>query len=232
MKIAVIDDVQKDRQCIIDHIKKYQLEHELNFDIIEYQNGEDLLEDISKQDIKIIMLDIYMPTSGIDIAKKIRELGYQVAIIFITTSTEHYPQSYEIGSHHYLIKPITYNQISSALNRCQKYLLKTRKYFSINQEHHIYIHDIYYLEVFHNTTTLYTKQGKYKINNPLNKILDLINDEHFIRIHKSYAVHLKHVQQIKDNQIELSNGTILNIGRKYMKDFKTQYWRYLSTQEA
>lgn len=130
------------------------------------------------------------------------------------------------------MKPISYEQIENALNRCQNYLKNAKKYILISSDKKIYIQDIYYLEVLHNTTTLYTCHQDYKVNYPLNKILDDIHDSHFTRIHKSFAVHLKYVKYIKDNQVILMNGICLNIGRKYIRILKENYWTYLTSREG
>lgn len=230
MKIAIVDDFEKDRQDIIQYLIKYQKHKQLQFDILEYDNGEDLLDNLKKTDIQIVFLDIYMPISGIDIAKEIRKWKYDCAIIFITTSTEHYPESYDIFSHHYIVKPVDYHHIVTALERCQNYLTEANRYIQTSTHQKIYLHDIQYIEVIHNTTILHA-QKEYKLNLPLSKLLESINDYHIARIHKSFAVSFQYIKYLKGYHLELLDGTILNVGRTYFKEFKDSYIAYLTNKE-
>ncbi|WP_049945606.1 LytR/AlgR family response regulator transcription factor [Candidatus Stoquefichus massiliensis] len=226
MVLAVVDDQQEDRKDIVSQVKQYQVEHQLDFEIIEYDNGSDFMNDIHVKSFQIVLLDIYMPLSGIDIAKKLRNENIDCAIIFITVSTEHYPDSYNIGCHHYLVKPIQYDQLCIALDRCKDYLMQSFRYITLPSMEKVYVHDIQYIEVLHNMTTLHALK-EYPIYITLNKLLELINDKHIIRIHKSYAIHLKFIQAFKGQTIELKNGTQLTIGRTYAKKFKETYLHYL-----
>lgn len=226
MVLAVVDDQQKDRKDIVTLVKQYQIVHKLDFEISEYDDGYAFLDDIHKKEIHIVLLDIYMSLSGIDIAQKLRNENIDCAIIFITVSTEHYPDSYDIGCHHYLVKPIEYNQLCIALDRCQQYLMKSLRYITLPSLEKVYIHDIQYIEVLHNVTTLHALK-EYSVYMTLNKLLEMIDDVHVIRIHKSYAIHLKYIYSFKGKTIQLKDGTQLSIGRTYEKEFKDTYLKYL-----
>lgn len=129
------------------------------------------------------------------------------------------------------MKLVSYEQIENTLSRYQNYLRNARKYILISSGKKIYIQDIYYLEVLRDTTTLYTCHQDYKANYPLSRILDDIHGPHFTGIHKSFAIHLKYVKYTKDNQVILMNSICLNIGRKYIRILKENYWTYLTSRE-
>lgn len=65
MNIAVVDDKSKDREEVIQYIMKYKKLNHLDFHILEYKSGTDLLKDIDNKNIEIVFLDIYMDVLGI-----------------------------------------------------------------------------------------------------------------------------------------------------------------------
>ena len=124
MKIAICDDEQPVLNQLHKFINKYALDNLFDYTILEFNKSERLLEAASQDpDIKILFLDIYMsPLSGMDLADILRANGNDCAIIFVTVSTEHYARSYEINAVHYLVKPVTYDRVKMALDRCEQVL--------------------------------------------------------------------------------------------------------------
>lgn len=50
--------------------------------------------------------------------------------------------------------------------------------------------------------------------------------ENFVNPHKSYIVNLKFIVKISASKIELKNGLIINIGRKYVDETMQKYMAY------
>ena len=48
----------------------------------------------------------------------------------------------------------------------------------------------------------------------------------FVNPHKSYIVNLKFIVKISASKIELKNGLIINIGRKYVDETMQKYMAY------
>ena len=48
----------------------------------------------------------------------------------------------------------------------------------------------------------------------------------FVNPHKSYIVNLKFIVKISASKIELKNGLIINIGRKYVDETMRKYMAY------
>ena len=63
-------------------------------------------------------------------------------------------------------------------------------------------------------------KGIMVVSLPLSDILTTLNSNHFVRIHRSYAVNLKYVDSITGNSLVLSDkeNTRLLIGREYRKN--------------
>ena len=83
MIIAICDDEQLFREELKNILIEYKRERRLHIDIVEFNNGNDLLEYQSHLDV--IFLDYQMPgINGLDVAKKLRHQHNLCAIIFVT----------------------------------------------------------------------------------------------------------------------------------------------------
>ena len=77
-------------------------------DILEYESGEIFLEAARKAPFTAAFLDIYMDgMTGMEAAKKLRKTDTDCLLVFITTSTDHALEGFQVRALHYLVKPFT-----------------------------------------------------------------------------------------------------------------------------
>lgn len=84
-------------------------------------NGKEAIDLFHKKNPDIVFLDIEMPfLSGLDVAKKIREVNKSVPIVIITayTNTEYFLKAVELHLTTYLLKPCTLKHFQVALKKC------------------------------------------------------------------------------------------------------------------
>lgn len=234
MKIAICEDNLSDSRLLSGFLMKYQAAQSLSFAICHFRDGDSMIAAAqSDHDIQIIFMDILMsPTSGLDTARAIRSAGNGCHIIFTTESTDYYPESYEIHAQHYLVKPLTYERVCQALDRCRNSLLEAARCikFTYNRvDFQVRVNDIRYIEVFKNTSYIHTDR-EYPVMASLDFLLERLNDSRFIRCHKSYAVNLSHIKKYENRQVILDDGSTIPISRSNATDFKESYGRFLTTQ--
>ena len=81
INVTIVDNDIEAIQTISSYLIKYQNEEGVSFCISSFLNEIDFLE--SAMDYDILFLDINMPyKNGIDVAKEIRERGYQGIICY------------------------------------------------------------------------------------------------------------------------------------------------------
>lgn len=68
-------------------------------------------ENIGK--IDFLFLDILMPISGIDVARKLRD--YTDFLIFTTAYPDYALDAFSVGADHYLVKPFDFSTIQSSI---------------------------------------------------------------------------------------------------------------------
>lgn len=158
---------------------------------------------IESGDIDLLFLDIKMPDiTGIDFFKS---LSRKPEVIFTTAYSEFAIDGFELQAIDYLLKPVSFEKFLAACNRVKEYLelknnktIKDKDYFFINASHKlhkVFYDDILYLEGFKDYTKIHLSSATTPlvILHNLKYFEDLLNQEEFIRIHRSYIVSIRKV---------------------------------------
>lgn len=165
----------------------------------------------------ILLLDIQMPgMDGITLARRLRQRGGQLAIIFITAFSDHMDQGYDVGALHYLLKPVNEQKLTRTLDRALEALARRRRtvVFELNGAlEQIPADEILYLEALSHTVMLYTSQKSYALRQPMRQ-LEADLGEGFFRCHRSYLVSLRYIRRITRDTVLLENGQSLPLSRK------------------
>lgn len=86
-------------------------------------NKEDLIKLLEKNDVALILMDIYLPKeNGIQILKHIRERGIITEVIMMTAAdnTEEIKTAFAYGAIDYLIKPFEFERFKKAIEKYNK----------------------------------------------------------------------------------------------------------------
>ncbi len=165
----------------------------------------------------MLLLDIQMPgMDGIALARRLRQRGGQLAIIFITAFSDHMDQGYEVGALHYLLKPVNAPKLNATLDRALEALARRRRTVVLEIDgalEQIPVDEILYLEALSHTVMLYTTRKNYVIRQPIGH-LEAYLGEGFFRCHRSYLVGLRYIRRITRDTIWLENGQTLPLSRK------------------
>lgn len=84
----------------------------------QFSYPEDALEYVEGHTVDLAILDVRMPgMSGIDLAKKLRELRPEILIVFISAYDEYIRDSNLIGGDYYIVKPYKRETIEMMVQR-------------------------------------------------------------------------------------------------------------------
>lgn len=232
MKIAICDDDKTVLKQLHNFALQYALWHALDYTVLEFDQSDQLLKAAREQpDIQILFLDIYMsPLSGMDLAETLRAEGNECAIIFVTVSTDHYAQSYEVNAEHYLVKPITYERVEAALSRCEALLASAAKaasFFSGGREFKVPYRQIRFAEVFRNQTIVHA-DSDLSLRCTLETVASQLLDPRFVRTHRSFLLNMDYVASRTGNDIVLTTGEKVPLSRTCEKKYEDAYGRYLT----
>ena len=233
INIYLCDDDAKFLEQLREHIIEVANENELNIHVKCYNSGKNLIFNIEDAEADIIYLDIEMDeVNGIETGLKLRSLGCTAQIIYLTVNKNYVFDSFEVQPLNYLIKEnintmqfekVFLKAIELAQSKEKKYL-----YFKKNAKmYKLILDEIIYFEVIKRKIIVHYRDEEFEYYNSLDKLIEEINDRNFVRIHRSYVVHLKFVKYIEKDVLVFINNESLKIGRKYLSEVKGKFKDYL-----
>jgi two-component system, LytTR family, response regulator len=222
----IIEDNEIDRLTIIAFVKSNPI-----FNIIgAFETPEDALDALNSNKIDVLFLDIEMPKmTGLDVRKKTMEVP---VCIFISSYPEHAIESFELDTLDFIVKPLKIDRFNITVSKITDYLEmknKAQLYESTIKEEEIYIKegytetkinikDILYLEALKDYTKVVTALKKHCVLMNLGNMVKEIHFIDFVRIHKSFAVNRNYIQKKLSQELILTNGVAIPIGRKYKEN--------------
>ena len=182
---------------------------------------------LSKNDIDLIFLDLNMPKlKGFQFLKT---LTSPPKVIVTTAYSEFAIDGYELNVVDYLLKPFSFERFLSAVNKVtaantkgirkenNEAIKAEEKYIFLKQNNshvQVAIDDILFIEASGNYTKIITNDETISIREKLSDTIQLLSDNDFIQIHKSFAVSKKHMARVEGNRIYIGDH-IVPIGKLY-----------------
>lgn len=135
---VIVDDNQQSNESL-----QRMLESTGNIRVIEGLScGEKVLEKVRKTKPDLLLLDTQISeTSGIEVAKKVKEDMKDINIIFVTASKEHAIKAFDLGAADYILKPFNEERIQQTIDRISgqiknkvppdSYMIRSFKYINI-----------------------------------------------------------------------------------------------------
>lgn len=234
MRIAVCDDSGLDRELIVSLLHLYFVNRPISNEIIQYERGIDLLHDFEDgMWFDIVFLDIYMnDLLGIDVAHRLRALGYRSQIIFLTATADFAVDSYEVEAVGYLLKPHSFEKISRVMDRATREMtMNTYQIKSYSKIIRVAYHEILYVESMNSKCIMHCCNGQsYAIYKRLTAIEHELNDKRFLRCHQSYLVNMDYIRQV-DNQFTLVTGDTVLIRQRDLKAIRQTVLDYMEKMQ-
>ncbi|MGH1388032.1 LytR/AlgR family response regulator transcription factor [Kordia sp.] len=237
----IIDDEFLARKLLIDYIGKLPQVHLLE----SFDNALNALDYVHRNSVDLIFCDIQMPDlTGIDFIKSLQK---KPVIIFTTAYSEFALQGYELDVVEYLLKPFSLPRFIKAINkateiiRLKRLAHKEDKKEKVSTEttltkenigfmliksdrkiHKVFYDEILFIEGALEYVNFYTKTKRVLGLYSLKELEDLLPTSNFMRVHKSYIVALKKVNEIDGNQAIIQKHKI-PIGKRHKNEFLKRF---------
>jgi DNA-binding LytR/AlgR family response regulator len=194
-----------------------------------FTKAKEALQFLSEVDVDILFLDIQMPDiNGIELSQSLR---YQPKIIFTTAYDQYAVEGFNLDAVDYLLKPFSFDRFVKAVNKAVKLIDLEQNSLSKENEaqeakndfivikadyklHKIKYDDIDYIEGLKAYVSFFVNGRRYVTLESLKRLEDLLPDDKFLRIHKSYIVPFGKVKALEGNMLEVENKKI-PIGKSY-----------------
>ena len=230
LNIAIVEDDKASVALLQNHIHRYsQLNAEI-FTFTCFENGLDFLEGYTTK-FDIVFMDSNMPVfNGMQAAKRLRELGSEVPLIFITNMAQYALKSYEVNALDFILKPIQYADFQLKLkktlqliqkNQDKMVMIKVRDTMKV-----LSVRDICYIEVRNHSLYYHTVEQVYETSGQLKAVEEDPKMKGFAKCSNYCLVNLRHVSEISNASITV-NGTELPLSRRRKTDFMKQLTEYI-----
>lgn len=171
-----------------------------------YHNAITAMKDLREEPVQLLFLDIQMPElSGIELAKI---LPKYTKIIFTTAFSQYAIEGYKVNAIDYLLKPISYQDFVSSTNKVLEYYESLSRQETYARDRFMYVKseyklvrimldDILYVEGLKDYIRIFLKSGERIMSLlSMKKLEETLPQPEFLRIHRSYIVHMTEVRSI------------------------------------
>jgi DNA-binding LytR/AlgR family response regulator len=208
MKCLVVDDEAGAAEGIADYISKLDF---LKMTDICYSTL-DAAEILKHKEIDLMFLDINMPyLSGIDFLESM----HTTPLTILTTAYGEYAlDGFRLNTTDYLLKPVSFQRFFQAAKKAYDLFCSRISLYNIGSgiDPDIYIRqgdlfirilwrDILYIESLQNYVKIYITDKMYLIHQTLVSLENILPEDTFFRIHKSYLINITHIDSICGGRI-------------------------------
>ena len=178
----------------------------------------------NKVSVDLIFLDINMPKiSGFDLLKTMMN---PPKVIVTSAHQEFALEGYELNISDYLLKPFSLERFMKAVNKAinakkviEPIPLNEPAKFSFflkgdKKMHQVHADEILYIEAFGNYSKVYFENEMIVSHEKISSFEELLPDDNFLRIHKSFIVATSKIKLIEGNRI-LIGAHQVPIGQTY-----------------
>jgi two-component system LytT family response regulator len=216
--------------------------------IFEARTGHEAVSLILGERPDVVFLDVQMPEmNGFDV---VRQVGATAMpdVVFVTAHDQFAIQAFEINALDYLLKPVSEERFAEALQRTRSHrrrrgddsdrivsLLQTLAsppktltriaVRSAGKTRFVDLEDVLWIQAAENYVQLHTANSRHLVHATMHSMLERLDPEVFVRIHRSVIVNVRHIKQIEtvgqgDYMLTLDNGFCIQSSRTYSEIIK------------
>ena len=227
IKALVVEDEQKSRDLLDKMVQRYLSEKVSIIDSVD--SVDKAIASIDKNNPDLVFLDLKLNgQDGLDLLYHFKDNSFEV---IITTAHDEYAiEAVRANALDYIMKPINMVDLVSSIKRYEAKCL-TNNLTSSNSPSNNYdqkkvafpskngfiledVNNIVYCEARGNYSAIYLNNKKeFLISKTLKKVVEMIKNPAFFRIHKSYYLNMNFVVSYNrsENLAELNNGKFLPV---------------------
>ncbi len=240
LQTIIIDDEPDSISLLQIQLDRYCPEVEV---IATYTSSVKASQDLPRLLPDLLFLDIEMPViSGFQLLSNMP--GINCSVIFITAYNQHALKAFRFNAIDYLLKPIDINELMEAVTKAEKKTTPNPLQLSLLQRQmrgeiatkiaipgqagvsFIEMNNIIYVEAMNNYSKLFlTNKETFTISKTLKDVQGVLEESHFLRVHRQYIINLNRVTQFNRNEsiLILDNGAHLPIARNQKERLVEKY---------
>ncbi len=173
---------------------------------------------LEEHSIDLLFLDVEMPEmSGLDF---LRSLQHPPAVILVSAREQYAVEAFDLAVSDYLVKPVTLTRLLKAVHRVQASLNNpgapmqespdTQALFVKvgTQLKKVSTADVLWIEATGDYVTIHTERENYVAHATMKGIENKLPSADFVRVHRSYIIHLSKINAIEGNLVVIGTDLI------------------------
>ena len=223
--VIIVDDEYLARKLLQDYVSKVE---SLQL-VATCSNAFEAMEALANNPVDIMLLDIQMPDlTGMELVKGLEK---KPAVIFTTAYSEYAVDAFNLAVVDYLLKPFDFPRffqaVCKAIGNVQPKAEETTKqaadisksndFITVKADYKLYkinYDDLLFIEGQHEYVTFHTTQRRITALFALKDLEEMLPKDRFIRVHKSYIVSFKHIQDLDKSDVTVA-GNKVPVGASY-----------------
>lgn len=232
MNIAIVEDLIQDRERVTSCLNRYMEELGLTYYLYTYESAEEFVEALNTLTFQIVFMDIYLQgMTGMEAAVCLRRQNRDCKLIFLTVSTEHCLEGFQVNACHYLIKPFSDHDFTEAMERCNLQPLYDVPYLDVvceNKDLKLNTESILYIQVQKRNVLIQTLNQTLIVNGPFHTLTEVLKkDKRFLLCIQGVLVNMDYINGQKDTFFIVKNGDKLPINIRNKRQILQSYRNYI-----
>lgn len=175
--------------------------------------------------------------NGIELGKRIRALGENTPIVYLTSFKEYGYQAFGVQAKDYLLKPVDSKKLVMVLEDIYSSLKKEKAdFFCVKAKegmHNISLWDLVCAERIERSIAYHMRDGSILAGLAIRgrfeeEVASILENPRFIQPHKSYLVNMQYIKDFMANELIMEDGTLIPISRNRRGEIKKIYLKYLA----
>jgi DNA-binding LytR/AlgR family response regulator len=223
IRIAIVED-DRDQAARVAQMAGHW---DAKAEIATYESAEALLFDVQRA-FDVLILDIQMPgMDGMALAKTLRVRGATAQMIFVTAFPDYMAEGYDVDAVNYLLKPVSREKLSHALDRARERLSRARRTVMIGGER-FFADEIVSCEAKSRGVLIKTDAGVRLVRVTMNELENALGAG-FFRCQRSFFANIDRVRRLTRTGLEMDDGSTVPLSRGLYdaanRAFIDQNWR-------
>ncbi len=230
IRIIIVEDNAEQRAYIAQSVHSLLKE---DASIVCYNSAENYYLQPNLPTPDIAILDIQLPgDSGIQLAAMLNQSAPFCQILYLSNFIDYAVDVYKTTHTWFITKnridqmlPLALQQALTNLKSAQSASL----YVTLKNDKRIIPQaNILYLKRDKRLTHIVLSEEKIDCSTSLNDLWNQLDQTIFARCHNSYLVNLHYISYFRRTELELNNGEILPVSRRYHADLQNQFGDFIS----
>lgn len=221
LRIAVCDDIPIHMERLTEYMQCWSMDRGISIQVMKFQSGEEILFEIeSSGDFTAVFLDIELSgMNGMETAINIRKQNRLVSVVFVSQYDIYFREIFKLYPVQFMEKPVAKRKVFFILDQIleeHRYVYESFQFQYKHRAYNINLHEVLYFASERRTVKILLETGaEYCVYDKLDDIERMLECYRtpFIRIHQSYLVNGRQIEQYHRRMVMLRNKASLPVSR-------------------